>query len=648
MAATVLILQCGLQAKPVSPQERGTDVIDTAHYYMEHSFDVLKYTLDFDFYANYFTPYPKSFRGNVNIRFRADSTLNSIFLNAVAGSLVIDSVRLNAVSFSTSGDTLFVQLDRTYNPGEEAEIRICYHHLNVTDHAFYVSGGTVFTDFPPEGARKVFPCWDRPSDKALTEVYAKVPLSVRLGSNGLLADSVVSGDTIRYHWVNSDPVSTYLITISSRNTFMVNQFYYHLYENPADSIPVRLYYKPNEVLTLVQQLIAPLTDFFSSRFGDYPFEKIGFATLNPAFPWGGMENQSMVNLMPGGYSNEDLIAHEHSHQWFGDLITCGTWADIWLNEGFGTFCESLWREQVSGYDVYFAKIKAMANVYLAQNPGIPIYNPMWAIHTPTSGILYSTPLIYNKGACVLHQLRVLLGDSVFFNVMRSYALDTNFRYENAVTEDFVNKVNTVTGQDYTWYFDQWVYHANHPEYENRYEIIDEGNDTWRLKFRINQVQQNTCFFRMPVDIDVEFEDTGDTTITVQNDENNQVFEFYFTRRPVMVHFDRNEKIVLKEANTVVGTGEIMQETGCHLYQNHPNPFGQTTEIEYSIDIPRHVKITILNSEGKLISTLVDADQEPGHHKIIADPAAFSPGVYFYKMESGTFSSIRKMIFRNGN
>ncbi|MEI8226581.1 MAG: M1 family aminopeptidase, partial [Bacteroidota bacterium] len=321
---------------------------DTAHYYMKHSYDVQKYQIDMDIYASFTAPYPKSFSAKEVITFKVDSALNSIKLNAVNSSLQIDSVRMAGISFTHSSDTLGIILNRTYQPGETVNVRICYQHKNVSDNAFYASNGYVFTDFPPEGARKVFPCWDRPSDKALTDIIVKVPLSVRLGSTGHLADSTIIADTIYYNWVSVDPVSTYLVTITSKVGFLINNTWWKHLDDPNDSIPVLFYYKSGEVLVTANNLIKPLTDFFSEKFGEYPFKKIGFATLNSAFPWGGMENQTMVNLQPGGYTQEDLIAHEHSHQWFGDLITCGTWADIWLNEGFGTYCQKLWTENAYG------------------------------------------------------------------------------------------------------------------------------------------------------------------------------------------------------------------------------------------------------------------------------------------------------------
>jgi aminopeptidase N len=617
--------------------------VDTAHFYMKHSYDVQKYQLDMNVCSSFSAPYPKSFEVKEVITFRVDSALNSIKLNAVNSSLQVDSVGMAGISFTHLSDTLTIVLNRTYQPGEIVNIRISYQHKNVIDNAFYASGGYVFTDFPPEGARKVFPCWDRPSDKAFTDISVKVPLNVRLGSTGHLADSTIIADTIKYHWVSDDPVATYLVTLSSKVSYLIYSTWWKHLANPDDSIPVNLYYRSGEVIETAKNLITPLTDFFSQKFGDYPFEKIGFATLSSAFPWGGMENQTMVNLMPGGYTQEDLIAHEHSHQWFGDLITCGTWADIWLNEGFGTYCQKLWTENAHGYTAYKNQMNAIANAYLAQNPGWPIYNPGWAIETPPSGQLYSTPVIYNKGACVLFQLRYVLGDSTFFSIMNSYSTDTNFMFKNAVTEDFIQKVNEVSGQDMQWFFDEWVYEPNHPVYANAYFIDYPGNGSWLISLTIEQIQTNTVFFRMPVEIKISFTDGTDTVVRIINDMNPQLFQWNFSKQPVSLVFDPNRNILLKQATTIVGLRDNPDFTGYNLYQNEPNPFTDLTTIRYDIPKRSNVKISIIDGQGKVIMIPVNEKHDPGKYRFDLTNEILVPGVYIYKLDSEDYSQSRKMI-----
>jgi aminopeptidase N len=617
-------------------------VTDTAHYYMQHSYDVLKYNLSLDIYDNYKTPYSWAFRSAEVLTFRVDSALSSIRLNAVNTSLQVDSVGFPGSSYTHANDTLVIHLDRTYQPGEVVEIKIWYQHKNIKDNAFYTNGGFVFTDTPPEGSRKWFPCWDRPSDKALLDLTAKVPLNVRLGSNGSLADSVISGDTIYYHWTSRDPIATYLITITSKTDFSLDIVYCHNPGNPADSIPARFYYQPWQVPDSIEARIGEMTDFFSSLFGPYPFEKIGFATLNGSFPWGGMENQTMINLTTNGWQ-EGIVSHEFSHMWFGDLITCGTWADIWLNESFATYCESLWLEHRSGTSSYYNHLAQQASYYLANNPGIPVYNPSWAIHTPGINQLYNSALVYDKGACVLHQLRYVLGDSSFFKVMKSFATDTAFTYKNAVTEDFIAKTNSIAGRDLNWFFDEWIFRPDHPVYSNFYEVQEIARGTWNLRLLISQTQTATGFFRMPVQIRILFGDSSDSLIQVINDTNQQLYEFTLTKQPVGLEFDPYRNILLKTAVTSLGIDRRQTEKGFRLLQNEPNPFSTTTTVTYQLPVASPVRITIMDAFGKEVLSNGVLHQAAGTHTFEVSGKDLPAGVYFCKMEAGKFSEVRKMI-----
>ncbi|MDP4280635.1 MAG: M1 family aminopeptidase [Bacteroidota bacterium] len=616
---------------------------DTAHFYMSHSFDVTKYQLNLDIYSCFSSPYPKNFSGSEIVTFKVDSTLSNIRLNAVNGSILIDSVGLAGVSFTHVSDTLNILLNHTYYPGQMVSVKIYYKHQNVVDHAFYAGSGFVFTDTPPEGARKWFPCWDRPSDKAFTEITVKVPAAARLGSNGILADSTLTGDTLYYHWVNNQPVATYLVTLSAKMNYLISKMVYNIPGNVPDSIPAVFYYNPGNNLSNIRNLIPVVTDFFSQKFGNYPFRKIGFAVLNSLFPWGGMENQTMINLMPSGFSDSQVIVHEHSHQWFGDLITCGTWADVWLNEGFATFCEALWTEQSISYEAYKNELALKANEYLNENPGWPLYHPEWAIQTPSSNQLYNVPITYDKGACVLHQLRYVIGDSLFFEVMHAYATDTNLTYKNAVTSDFVNKVIDLTGQDLNWFFREWVYEPNHPVYYNVWEILEPGNGKFVLSFSLEQTQTNTVFFKMPVVLKVEFEDGSDTLVKTMNDTNPQVFEWAFAKRPVNVIFDPYRDILLKKNTTIAGIKSPKGVSEFKLFAAQPNPFREYTDIRFNIPEPCSVSIILYDIFGTPVNTLIDRKFEAGKYKFRIDKDSLPAGEYIYNMKAGKYNESRKIV-----
>jgi aminopeptidase N len=624
-----------LMGAPIKPA-------DTAHYYMRHSYDVLKYQLSVDLYHCYPNPFSTAFPATEMITFRVDSGLNVLRLNAVNTSIQVDSVGLAGISFHHTADTLTVFLDRTYTPGSVVNVRISYQHKNFIDQAVYSNGGFVFTDNPPEGARKWFPCWDRPSDKALLDLTAKVPLNVKLGSNGSLADSLINGDTITYHWVSRDPMSTYLMTMTSKTGFSLDVVYWHKLYHPSDSIPVRFYFQSWQVPDSIEAAIIPMTDYYSRLFGEYPFEKIGFATLNGSFPWGGMENQTMINLTTNGWQ-ESLVCHEFSHQWFGDLITCGTWADIWLNESFGTYCESLWLDYRGGSPAYKNHLDQQANYYLANNPGFAIYNPSWAIHTPDINQLYNSAVVYDKGACVLHQLMYVIGDSAFLHLLRAYATDTNFRFKNAVTSDFITKANEISGTDLGWFFDEWLDHPNHPLYSNTYEITDMGSGMWDMKIMLSQTQTNTIFYKMPVELKVVFADSTDTVMRVIHDANHQFFEFAFSKQPAYLVFDPYRNILLKQATTTLGLNPLKEVIGFRLFQNEPNPFRNTTTITYQLPVASPVRIVVMDSAGRTVLPEYRQKNDAGIFNYTVSVNSLSPGIYFYKMEAGKFIETRRMV-----
>ncbi len=516
-----------------------------------HSFDVLNYKLNLDIRNCFITPFPKSYSATNEMRFLVDTALSSINLNAVNTSLTIDSVKLAGTSFTHASNILTVNLDRTYAAGETTTVRIYFRHNNVADAAFYTYNGMVFTDCEPEGARKWFPCWDKPSDKATVDLTAKTPANVKLGSNGRLADSTTVGDTTWFHWVSRDPVSTYLTVMTGKVNYNLDIVFWHPPTHPADSVPVRFYWNAGESVTHSKQTIISMMTHYSDMFGEHPFEKNGFATIasGAGFVWGGMENQTLTSFCPGCW-DDNLMSHEFAHQWFGDMITCGTWADIWQNEGFATYCEALWYEYTGGPTSYKNDILNDASSYLGSNPGWPMYNPSWAVVTPDNNTLFNYAITYAKGACVLHMLRYTLGDSLFFAVLKSYAADAvNFRFGNVVTADFVTKVSEVAGQDMSWFF-AWVYQANHPVYANTYNITSLGGGQWMVGFKARQTSAN--FFPMPLTLKISFTTGSDTTFRVMNSVNNQVFGFRFGRQPTTLAFDPNNDIVIKQGTTTVG------------------------------------------------------------------------------------------------
>ncbi len=610
----------------------------------KHKFDVQNYALLLDLYDNFSVPYPQTFTGIVIIYFKVDTTLNVIKLNALNNSLLITGLGYGGQSFTHIQDTLTITLDRTYNPGESAEVTIYFNHKNVEDGGVYVNNGFFFTDFEPEGARKCFPCYDHPSDKANLNFFAKVPSDVLLGSNGALMDSTKVADTIWYHWTSRDPIATYLMVISAKKNWNLDIVYWDRPSTPGEPMPIRFYYNNGENPSQIELKVPLMADWFSEHYGEHPFEKDGFVSLNNEFVWGGMENQSLTSICPGCWS-ESLICHEFAHQWFGDAISPGTWADIWLNEGFATWSESLWWERDGGYTAYKNDVLSNANYYLSANPGWAVYMPEWAVNTPDNGVLFNYAITYCKSACMLHLLRYSLGDAVFFQAIYDYGSDTDqFRYKNSVTEDFQAKLETSTGQDLEWFFESWIKTPNHPVYQNEYSITDMGNDSWNLNFLVNQIQTNAGFFPIPIELTVNFIDGSDSTVRVMNSENQQFFWFNFDKKPLNVLFDKSNEIVLKEATLFVGINENnIGNNSFKLGQNYPNPSNFSTTISFSIPEKMDVLLAVYDLAGKKVMDLVNGMQDKGTHVLNINLEQLQSGIYSYRLDAGKMCESKKLI-----
>lgn len=609
----------------------------------QHSYDVLNYTLNLDLYDNFITPFPHSFNATNTITLEAREAINEIKLNAVNSSLNIVDVGDAAVSYTHLDDTLTIALDNTYNPGDQIEVSITYQHNDVSDNAFYSGGGFIFTDCEPEGARKWFPCWDSPADKATLDLTAKIPLDARLGSNGRLEDSTIVADTIYYHWISRDPIATYIMVMSGKVNYQLDIVQW---DRPSggDPMPIRFYYNAGEDPSYIKSIIGEMATTYSGLFGEHPFEKDGFATLSNQFSWGGMENQSLTSLCPGCWY-ESLVAHEFAHQWFGDMISPGTWADIWLNEGFATYSESLWIEHKTGYSAYKGDINNNASTYLSGNPGWAIANPDWAINTPSANVLFNYAITYMKGSTILHMFRYVVGDDIFFQAIKDYATDeVNFKYKSSVISDFIIKMNESTGQDLTWFFEQWLYQPNHPVYENVYDIEEQDNN-WKLTFTTQQVQTNAGFFKMPIEIKIIFADNSDSVVRMMNNENNQVFILNFDKEPVDVIFDPNNEIVIKESDTHVGLTHTESNHDVILHPIQPNPVYNSATIPVTLTQQAHLTVNLYDNFGRYLLNITNAQYTAGEHNILFNSSSLAPGIYFIEVTTQQGATTQRLVIQ---
>lgn len=606
------------------------------------SFDVSFYGLDLTI-----TTQPQWLSGSMTMIAHATlPSMASLYLN-LADPMIVDSVHSDGLptAFTHENGTLVIQLDRTYSAGERIAIVVFYRGLPVEtgfgSFVFSIHSGTpwVWSLSEPYGARDWWPCKDHPRDKAdSADIRITCDSSFMVGSNGRLSGVLDNGNGTRtWTWLERYPIAPYLMSIALTNyTSFTNWFHY----SPTDSMPVLNYVTPehiNEGLANLPRTVEIL-GIFSARFGLYPFitEKYGHAEFGRG---GAMEHQTMTSATAPAFA-EYVIAHELSHQWFGDLITCASWKDLWLNEGFATYCEAVYFQDRYGDAAYWNDILPKMATAKTANGTLLVQD------TAQIGTLFHHALVYDKGASVLHMLRHVLGDSVFFQSMKHYADNPALRFGTAFTTDFQAACETVSGRDLSWFFQEWTQGERYPHYQYAWSATPAaGGADVTLRLDQQTGTTNPAFFRMPVDI--RYSAPGwDTTIVVDHTASGQEWTVHLPVTPDTVDVDPDHWI-LADVTPATAVAEpppaIPREP--LLEQNFPNPFNPGTTIRFSLPEGRKhdVLLRVFDLLGREVATLVDGTMEGGMHTTSFDGSDLAGGVYLLRLQTATFSVTRKLL-----
>jgi aminopeptidase N len=426
------------------------------------------------------------------------------------------------------------------------------------------------------------------------------------------------------------------VTASKYSTF---SHFYHKVTNPSDSLEVKYYIWPADSagarFNAVQAFskVPEMMRVYAAIFGEYPFEKYGMAAVYPFF-YGGMEHQTITTihrswLSVAGYPyNEDGIAHELAHQWWGDLVTCGTFKDIWLNESFATYAEALWHENEYGSASYDQKMK-----------NILFFDGTWthAIYDPEG---QGQPLFgsaeYQKGAWVLHMLRYMLGDSMFFRTLENYR--SGYEYSTATTSNFNFVVNSTAGKNYDWFFNEWIYGPGWPTYAYR---VQWNDTTLMYDLQVRQLQTSYPFFKMPIEVKVSYQ--GIDSVYVLTD-SLPYQEFPLQANIDSVKFDPRNRIIKQIGLWPTSVSDDRRKPRkLELRQNYPNPFNPVTNFEFRISNFEFVKLTVYNILGQGVATLVSGVLQPGSYEVKWDATNLPSGIYFYRLQTQKQTLTRKMI-----
>lgn len=395
-----------------------------------------------------------------------DEPVSSLTLDAV--DLQVAAVERDGrpLAYSSNGKHLTVTFEPPIPAGEEARFRITYG-VTQPRHGLFFVRGHAWTQSQDENARYWFPCLDYPHEKQTTSATIEVPAGQFALSNGALVERREENGRAFFRYRQDVPHSTYLVTMVV-GTFVEKA--QPLARADGSQLPVYYYVHPGREADGERAFgkTPRMVEVFEERLGTrYPYARYSQIAVSD-FIFGGMENTSATTQTDRtlhderahlDFSSDPLVSHELAHQWFGDLLTCRDWSHAWLNEGFATFFEAVFREADLGYDEYVYDVFGCVERYVEEDAE--------RYRRPIVCNRYRDPIelfdrhLYEKGGAVLHMLRGELGEARFWRSMRRYVADNAQR--NVETIDLIRAIEQSTGRNVRAFFDQWVFRGGHPQ-----------------------------------------------------------------------------------------------------------------------------------------------------------------------------------------
>ena len=366
-------------------------------------------------------------------------------------------------------------------------------------------------------------------------ITAEKPLFVL--SNGTLAETKDNTDnTTTYHWKMNVPHVSYLMSLAASD--------FAIYHDRAGDLPVDYYVAKHIDEATARRFMGKtpqMIQFYGEKLGQpYPYAKYAQVCV-PDFVAGGMENITATTMTDSALHDEiaalehdegGLVSHELAHQWFGDLLTCKDWSHIWLNEGFASYFGPLFAEHDRGDDVFRLEMKGSLDAYVASDQGYR--RPIVESQYENSDDMFDS-VTYSKGACVLHALRGLLGEAVWWQGIRSYVAAHKFQVVES--DDFRKAMEKASGKDLKWFFDQWVFKAGHPELKVRWHY-ENADKTVRVRVQQTQtVDAQTPLFRLPTTLEISDDAGKPQFVPIMIDGASHEFVIPVATRPKMVQID---------------------------------------------------------------------------------------------------------------
>ena len=555
----------------------------------------------------------------------------------------IDSILFNGIEYINyfrDGDNVLVPVAEVAE-GENISAQIYYHGKPAsggffsgvtTDSATYWKKNVTWTLSEPFSAKCWFPVKQDLQDKADSAwLFFTTASTNMVGSEGLLTDVFDLGNgKSRYEWKTNYPTDYYLLSFAVAD-YQDYSIYAHPSEMGDDSLLIQnyIYNSPGNLEDKIPQLAktVEIIELYSDLFTLYPFheEKYGHCQTQLG---GGMEHQTMSTM--GNFSFH-LIAHELGHMWFGDNVTCATWSDIWINEGFATYSDYLANEFIKGWEagktfMYNTQAHAMSVTEGS------IYIPPDEIYPGNEWRIFSGELSYDKGAAIIHMLRhEIQNDELFFDVLKSF--QTIYGGGTATGEDFKETAELITGMDFDQFFDQWYYGQGFPLYNFKY-WVDEQN-TFFLSSTQTTSSLHTVLYDMLLDFRLHFIDGTDTLIQFRQTDNLNVFSMEFDQKVTYVEVDP-EQWTMEE---VINISSIEETEISNVYFTiGPVPVINKLNVYILNTDSISRNIFIYNIAGQQIFS---GETKENHFEL--DASSLKSGIYFITVSSGDNQITKKFI-----
>jgi aminopeptidase N len=482
----------------------------------------------------------------------------------------------------------------------------------------------------PYSAYEWFPCKQFLQDKADSSwVFVTTSNQNRVGSNGLLVgvDSLPN-NKVKYRWKSNYVIDYYLISIAVAK-YVDYTYFVHPPNLPNDSVMVvnYVYDNPNCLPTFKAQIDSNglVLEYLSEKLGLYPFHKEKYGHAMAPFG-GGMEHQTMTSV--GNLGNFSLNAHELMHQWFGDYVTCKTWKDIVINEGFASYGEYLAYEHFRGLPAAQADMAGVHNDVM-QDANARVY------FTDTTDVnrIFSSRLTYNKGNAVVHTMRFVLGDSLFFAGLRNFLQ----QYANATAsiDDLKTSMEAFTGVNLSDYFSQWLYGYGHPIFSGQF-FANGSNLYLRITHTTSSV--NTTLFKTPLEIKCTGPN-GDTTVRVNITANSNDFIIPYGRAVTNISIDPNNWLLNKvgniSQNAALQTLDASDIARANAVDVWPNPAGN--EVSIVVNNEPNATFALFDMQGRLCK------QGPCG---TVETSTLSNGVYVIRINTGAGTVHRSLHVRH--